>query len=181
MEEWKDIPGYEGLYQASTFGQIRTCEGKTTSNARFKTRVWKQRVMKQKCNGSSRNDYRVELWKDGKHKTWLVARLVALTWCDGYQDGLTVNHIDGNHMNNNADNLEWISLGDNVRHGFETGLYSIQKPCVLIDNHGKKRCYRSQCQASRSIGRSDQYIANKILREKPIKSIDGQTYQIEFL
>ena len=125
MEEWKDIPGYEGLYQASTQGQIRTCEGKVTSNARYGKRVWKQRILKQKCcqNAKGRSDLRVELWKGNSHKTWLVSRLIAMTWCDGYRDGWTVNHINGNPMDNRAENLEWLSLGDNIRHGFAIGLY----------------------------------------------------------
>lgn len=124
-EEWKDIPGYEGLYQASTLGQIRTCEGKVTRSARFPRRVWKQRIMKQKCcaNKHGRSDYRVELWKDGQHHTFLVSRLVASTWCDGYKEGFTVNHINGNPLDNRAENLEWLSHGDNIRHGFANGLY----------------------------------------------------------
>ena len=125
MEEWKDIPGYEGLYQASNTGEIRTCAGKITSNARYGQRVWKQRIMKQKYSigKNGRRDFRVELWKDGQHRTWLVSRLVALTWCEGYQDGWTVNHKNGDPKDNRADNLEWLSHGDNIRHGFATGLY----------------------------------------------------------
>lgn len=45
MEVWKDIPNYEGLYQASSLGRIRTCENKVTSNARYSTRVWKSRLI----------------------------------------------------------------------------------------------------------------------------------------
>lgn len=125
MEEWKDIPGYEGLYQASTLGRIRTCEGKVTSSSRYPHRVWKQRVMKQKLarNSKGRCDYRVELWSGKTHRTWLVSRLVAMTWCAGYHDGWTVNHINGDPLDNRSVNLEWLSHGDNIRHGFANGLY----------------------------------------------------------
>ena len=124
-EEWKDIPGYEGLYQASTQGRIRTCEGKVTSNSRFSHRVWKQRILKQKCaaNSKGRYDCRVELWKEKTHKTWLVSRLIALTWCDGYKEGYTVNHKNGNMLDNRSENLEWLSRGNNIRHGFANGFY----------------------------------------------------------
>ena len=44
-EMWKDIPNYEGIYQASTFGRIRTCEGKTTYTKRHGIRHWKQRIL----------------------------------------------------------------------------------------------------------------------------------------
>lgn len=125
MEEWKDIPGYEGLYQASTLGRIRTCEGKVTKSARFQHRVWKQRIMKPKCtkNKRGRYDCRVDLWKDGSHRTLLVSRLVAITWCNGYREGMTVNHKNGNPLDNSIENLEWLSHGDNIRHGFANGLY----------------------------------------------------------
>ena len=125
MEEWKDIPGYEGLYQASINGEIRSCAGKVTSNARYGRRVWKQRIIKPKTSKgkNGRTDFRVELWKNGEHMTWLVARLVALTWCAGYQNGWTVNHKNGIPTDNRAENLEWLSHGDNIRHGFATGLY----------------------------------------------------------
>ena len=63
MDKWKDIPGYERLYQASNQGIIRTAPGKTTSNARYEKRVWKTRVMKGR--GKSLVGWRVGLWKDG--------------------------------------------------------------------------------------------------------------------
>lgn len=180
-EDWKDIPGYEGLYQASTFGRIRTCEGKVTSSSRYPHRVWKQRVMKLKCtrNKKGRNDYRVELWKSGEHRTWLVARLIAMTWCDGYQEDLTVNHIDGNCLNNRSENLEWVSLADNIRLGFQEELYP-QKACVLISEDGNRTYFRSQCEASRSIGRNNQYIAGKKLRGGTVRAKDGRKYRVEF-
>ena len=179
MEQWKDIPGYEGIYQASTEGRIRTAEGKVTSNARYSTRVWKQRILKQKYSnrkGTDKKDARISLWKDGKEKTHLVARLIALTWCKNYKEGFTVNHIDGNPLNNNAKNLEWISLADNIRHGFDTGLYKMQKACVLTDVKGHTKRYKSQAEASVSLGRSPAYIANCKSQNRPIISINGERY-----
>lgn len=180
MEQWKAIPGYEGLYEASNLGQIRTAEGKTTSSARFSHRVWKQRIMKLKYQarkGRSAKDARVCLWKDGKEKTFLVARLVAMTWCAGYSEGMTVNHIDGNPENNKSDNLEWVSLPENIRLGFETGLYkNTQKPCVLIDPSGTRHVFSSRSEASRSIGRKDHYISFCITNNRKIFSSNGDQY-----
>jgi len=181
MEEWKAIPGYEGLYEASNLGRIRTAEGKTTSSARFPHRVWKQRIMKQKYElrkDGKHKDARVCLWRNGKEKTWLVSRLVALAWCDGFQDGFTVNHIDGNPLNNAANNLEWISLGDNIRHAFLNGLIPIRVPCVLINSSGERRTYDSQVDAATAIGRSKSYIANCKILGRPIRSMSGELYEL---
>ena len=182
MERWREIPGYENLYEASDLGNIRTCYGKTTSSARFQCRVWKQRIMKQKYQtrrSGHGEDARITLWKDGKEHTHLVARLVALTWCQGYFDGATVNHIDGNPLNNCASNLEWVSLGENIRAGFEMGLFSSQKPCVLTDAYFNDYHFKSMAEAGRFIGRDCKYISGCIKRGSMIATAkNGERYSI---
>lgn len=64
----------------------------------------------------------VAVMKGGKRIKERVHRLVALAFVDGYADGLTVNHIDGNKLNNNVSNLEWVSLARNTQHQWEIGL-----------------------------------------------------------
>lgn len=128
MESWKDIPGYEGLYQASNTGLIRSAPGKVTSSKRFSHRVWKTRILKPKAPVKARrHDPRVTLWKDGCCKDHLVSRLVAMAWVDGYSPLLTVNHIDGNPLNNDCSNLEWVTIQENVKKGYETGLLQIAR------------------------------------------------------
>ena len=181
MENWKTIPGYEGLYEASDEGRIRTAEGKTTRSARFEVRHWKQRILKPKiqkrpCGNNS--DFRVSLWKDGVEKTHLVSRLVAMAWCDGYEKNMTVNHIDGNSLNNNANNLEWVSLKENVRHAFRTGIHKNQIACVLVSNDGKQKEFVSCSEASRYLGHSSGYIHRCIMKKKNAKAVDGEVYHI---
>ena len=68
MEKWKAIPEYEGIYEASDLGKIRTADGKTTWTDRHGARHWKQRILKQKWRrrqNGRRSDARVCLWKDG--------------------------------------------------------------------------------------------------------------------
>lgn len=182
MEAWKDIPGYEGLYEASTEGRIRRKEGCVTWNAYHGKRVWKEKILKiksMKRHKTGKVNLYVDLWKDGKHKTMYVGRLVAMTWCNGYQEGLTVNHIDGDTTNNKPNNLEWISLKENVRHGFRTGLFSkLQKQCTLIDENGNETHFNSMSEASRSIGRSSTYIGNYILDNRQITSATGKKYGV---
>lgn len=183
-EKWKDIPGYEGLYEASTFGRIRSKEGKTTSNTRYNKRIWKQRIIKTKVcrhKNSDRCDERIILWKDNQSKTYLVSRLVAMTWVDGYKDGLTVNHIDGNPLNNCSSNLEWVSLAENIRKGFEDGLFSTCESCELIDDDGNLFRFRSRQECCSFLGRGKSYITNRVVRnqlDRPVTSTLGQKYKI---
>lgn len=182
-EIWKDIPGYEGIYQASTLGNIRTAEGKITSNKRYAVRRWKQRILKPKSPKSDeyRGDLRVSLWKDGISKDFLVARLVAMTWVQGYSDGMTVNHIDGNYLNNRIDNLEWVSLRDNIRKGFEIGLYSkSQRKVRLIDENHNYVDFESLSEGSRYLSRGNGYLSDRIKSSKfTAKSLDGEVFRVE--
>lgn len=177
---WKDIPGYEGIYQASNLGRIRSAPWKATSNARFNNRVWNARILKPKKQVSGgRCDLRVDLWKEGGHKDHLVSRLVALTWCDGYTDGLTVNHIDGDYLNNRPENLEWVSLSENIRHGFKSGLYaSIQKKVRLVDCNGGYGDFPSMASASRYLGRNSRYLSNAIAKKHTIRDVYGEPYKV---
>lgn len=177
MEIWKDIPGYEGVYQASNIGRIRSVEGKATSNARFKQRRWKSRIIRPKgCADYRKSGYRVALWKNGKPRDWLVARLVALTWIPGYEPGFTVNHIDGDRLNNQIDNLEWLSLSENIKHGFNTGLYSsIQKPVIITLPNGEEIGFASRAAASRYLGKTHGYVSGCLKRRNPYY-VDGLKY-----
>lgn len=170
MEEiWKDIPDYESIYQVSNLGRVRTCEGKTTFSKKYGVRHWRQKILKPKfCCSSSRKgriDGRLDLWKNGKHKTYLLARLVASAFY-GKSD-LTVNHIDGNTMNNQITNLEYVSVADNIRKGFEMGLYSTQKKIKLTNKNSNQEfvCY-SMSKASKLIGCNEGYISSQIKKNK---------------
>ena len=184
MELWKDIPGYENLYQASTLGKIRTCSGKTTSNALYKTRIWKQRELKQKVcsNKLGRKDCRVELWKDGEHKTFLVSRLVALTFCEGYFENATVNHKNGNPLDNTFENLEWVSRKENIQKGFQDGLYSSCQKIRLIDLNHQYIDFTSLASCSKYLGRKQGYVSCiKNKGQKWLKDVYGEVFSYELI
>lgn len=173
MEVWKDIPGYEGLYQASTLGDIRSVEGKITSSKRCAVRRWKSRILKGRGDNPNTGK-RVCLWKDGKVKEWLVARLVATTFLGNPPEGYTVNHKDGNRMNNNLENLEWLSLADNIRHGFSTGLYPTKH--ITLSRNGQKYEFESMAKCDVFLGRKRGYTSNSLRERYTVYDIKGNKY-----
>lgn len=180
MEMWKDIPGFEGIYQASNTGLIRSAPGKVTSSKRFSHRAWKTRVLKHKFRvHGKRRDAAVTLWKDGKCKDHLVSRLVAMTWVEGYAPGLTVNHIDGNPLNNNSTNLEWITLSENIKKGYEDGLFSDCQHSIQLVCDECTLIFESKAAASRFLGRNSGYVSNTLKINRPITAADGKQYTIK--
>lgn len=113
---WVDIRGFTA-YQISNTGLVRSRRRTVTQISRWgreMVRVYDACNMKPRLN--KQGYLYLTLSKDGKSKTYKIHRLVAQHFVDGYEEGLCVNHIDGNKINNAADNLEWITLGDNIRH-----------------------------------------------------------------
>ena len=181
MDEWRDIPGYEGIYQASKNGEIRTAPGKVTSNKRFPHRVWKTRILKPKFQkrNDGRIDARVHLWKDGTNKTWLVSRLVGLAWCDGFSENMTINHINGNSLDNRVENLEWVSLAENIQKSFETGLHTSHQRSIQLATEDKEVfSFASMADASRFLNRNKGYVYNCIKNRRAITNADGTRYFI---
>lgn len=165
LEIWKDIKDYDG-YQVSNLGRVRT-HNKITYTKKHGIRHWKDRVLKYKGN-TYKTGYRVDLWKDGKNRSFLVARLVAFTFFekDLYDLTLTVNHIDGNRFNNNINNLELISLKENIQHAFRTGLMSTNKK-IKIENKitGTLIFASSLSEGSKIIGKGKEYLSAKLSKQ----------------
>lgn len=104
-EIWKDIVGYEGLYQVSNLGRVKSLNyGKSGKEGLLKPKTRKNGYLE------------IGLRKEKKSKYILVHRLVALAFVDGYEEGLVVNHIDENKQNNVWTNLEWVTSQYNVQY-----------------------------------------------------------------
>lgn len=114
-EEWRDIPGYENLYQASNLGRIRSVERYIERADGYKNHIM-PRVLKQKKNNSN-NYLLVNLHKDKKPKRYLVHRLIAITFIPNPHNLPQVNHKDENPQNNKVSNLEWCDCKYNICYG----------------------------------------------------------------
>lgn len=115
-EIWKDIEGYEGLYQVSNFGNIKSFPRRGTQSR-------KEKILKPT---ESPNKYlSVFLYKNGDYKKMLVHRLVAKVFLNNEKSLPQVNHINGIKSDNRAVNLEWCTAKENEKHAFETGLHNV--------------------------------------------------------
>lgn len=106
IEIWKDIEGYEGLYQVSNFGNVKSLNY---------NRSGKENILKPQKN---ENKYlHISLCKNKKQKTFLLHRLVALAFLKNPQNFPCINHKDENKENNHVDNLEWCTHEYNLKYG----------------------------------------------------------------
>lgn len=114
---WKDIPGWEGLYQASSEGQIKALEKRRYSGRNHTTcRIYPERILK---GSVSPRGYNIcTLCKDGKVTSYTLHSLIAQTFIPNPENKPEVNHIDGNKLNNCVNNLEWVTYYDNRKHAF---------------------------------------------------------------
>ncbi len=102
IEIWKDIPKFEGLYQASSLGRIKS----TKTN-----RILKQRLMRGYC--------RVCLCKQNNKSHHFVHRLIAITFINNAESKPFINHKNGIRNNNNILNLQWVTNSENQKHSYK--------------------------------------------------------------
>ena len=108
FEVWKDVKGYEGLYQVSNFGRVKRVGG-VVKHGTSKTLTVVERILKVNVNGKGQEHLMVHLSKGGKVKKAYVHRLVAEAYIPNPDNLPEVNHKDENPMNNKVDNLEWCT------------------------------------------------------------------------
>ena len=120
QEIWKDISGYEGIYQISNLGRVKSIARKTKNQYGDVNRILKIKIEK---NGYAR----IGLFKDKKQKFFEVHRLVAQAFIPNTNHYPHVNHKDENKLNNNVENLEWCTPNYNNNYGIRTLKSSITK------------------------------------------------------
>ena len=111
MEIYKEIPGFEELYQCTNTGDIYSLNYK------------RSKTIKKLKPGINKGGYlKVALFKNKKAYNIDIHRLVALTFLENLEFKKEVNHINGDKLNNHYTNLEWVTPSQNMKHAFEKGL-----------------------------------------------------------
>ena len=118
---WKDVVGYEGEYQVSDTGIVKSVR-RHIENGSANGMILMERELKQFLTP---NGYlQVSLMHNGKRKVKYVHKLVAEAFLNKPEDSLIVNHKDGNKTNNIVDNLEFVTYAENNQHAYDTGLHN---------------------------------------------------------
>ena len=166
-ESWKDIKGYEGLYQISNLGRVRSVDRLDSANHRLKGRI--------KSTSIRPNGYEnVILCKNSKSKGYSVHRLVAQAFIPNPENKPQINHIDENKANNKVSNLEWVTRKENINHGnrTRTALIKMSKEVYCVET-GK--VYINARYASEELGVSRRSICDVCLGKQ--KQTKGYTFK----
>lgn len=109
-EIWKDIPNYEGLYQVSNLGRIKSLERIDALGNRRKEKILKPQI-------SNNGYYRVQLCKNSKVRFYLVHRLVWIAFNGQISESIQVNHINEIKTDNRLENLNLMTCKENINYG----------------------------------------------------------------
>ena len=149
--EVRDVPGYEGLYVATSDGRVIGCKsGKEL-----------------KCHRNNGYEY-VKLYRDAVGKTIRVHRIIAQTFIPNPDNKPQVNHINSNRHDNRVDNLEWVTQSENLIHAYRYGNLDpsvswgpMQKEVAALDDNGKAVMrFESLSEAARQLGLNVSNICN---------------------
>lgn len=135
MEVWRDVKGYEGLYQVSDWGRVR--RGNKPLHLNTNTYGYKH----------------ITLCKNNVPKTALVHTLVADAFIENPQSKPQINHKDGNKENNTVANLEWVTQEDNNRHAIKTKLRKARKILLVDGDDNTIREFNNRMEINDFLGR----------------------------
>lgn len=167
MIEWRDIKGYEGKYQVSNDGQVRSLN------------YHREKIIKIMTPKKTPTGYlTIGLLKNKVKKFFGIHRLVALCFLEQIPGADQVNHKDANKQNNNVENLEWVTAKENTLHAIKHGLFDssaeLLKACnesrkkrIVAIKEGKEMLFPSIHAASRALGVDRKHIKSILLGNYP--------------
>lgn len=163
MEEiWKDIEGYEGLYQVSNLGRVHS--------------LYRNIILKGFID---QDGYRlVTIYKNNTKSNKTIHRLVAQAFIPNPENKSHVNHIDEDKTNNRVDNLEWMTAKENINHGTHNERVSKTMSIPIIATNlktGESQEFYGSCECARQLGLYQQHIS-AVLNGKQ-KQIKGFTFK----
>jgi hypothetical protein len=166
MEEWKPVKDFDGWYEISNLGNVRSVQRiiqhkPDRFSSKGKIQVNESKVRVQSANKSGH--MHVQLYRNSKPVKRYVHRLVAEAFIPNPDNKPNVNHIDGNPKNNHYSNLEWCTQKENIRHSFNTGLTPTKKRVKSISLiTGNETEYESIAVAARTLGISHTGIVQQL-------------------
>lgn len=131
-EEWRSvtIAHLRDFYEISNLGRIRSLD--RLRMGRFGPQACDGKILRPRRSGRGRSYYQISLFRDGKSKTFLIHRLVALAFIPNPNNFPIVNHIDGVKTNCAAVNLEWTTDSLNKQHAIDTGLITGYRKLLTV-------------------------------------------------
>lgn len=176
-EIWKDINGYEGLYEVSNYGNFKSSARITSDGRKLKERII--------SGGFYPNGYQyLNLRKDGINKTFLAHRLVAIAFVPNPDNLPVVNHENGVKFANYSSNLKWSTQSDNLKHAVEIGLMesqckirrsvSISKGLTIINFKTMKECCEFFNHTKCWLGNKIKQVGNPFRYEGWVISVDDR-------
>ncbi len=143
MEEiWKDIKGWEGLYQVSNLGRVKRLADKFYVKDPYWNREYYKTINEKIIKQHVGNLGYMELQLTNPHtKKVIMIRthiLIAQAFVPNPENKTVVNHIDGNKLNNSVKNLEWVTNYENIQHAISTGLTNNKKAILQLDKNTNK-------------------------------------------
>jgi hypothetical protein len=160
---WKPVPGYEGFYEVSNCGLVRS----VTRTIKSSFNANRQILGKLRTVYPMKDGYmRVQLMREHASRSYGVHRLVMMAFSPNQnQDALDVNHMDGNKQNNSLENLEWCTRGENHKHRYQVlgqkhsfvgrvgAMHPRSKSVIGINiKTGENVFYESASQAAKALG-----------------------------